>query len=267
MKTELRIIDERQVLNKEFRIYGDFENPLFLAKDVAEWIEHSNPTEMLKTVDEDEKVKIRPKKSLGLLTNNNEYNFLTENGLYEVLFQSRKPIAKEFKKQVKGILKEIRKTGEYQTPKKKQEKLSSINNAARTILPVLEKAGMKPEYQVYMLNQLYGKVGLEIPMERVEQEQRLYDKTAIAKKLGVLSKNGNPHAQAIGAIISKVDIEDDERELTSFERNGHVGTEYQYKESVIFKIQNWLEDNSYPSVISKDGKTYKVSYTTEVEVA
>ena len=36
---------------------------------------------------------------------------LTEEGLYEVLMQSRKPIAKEFKKQVKIILKDIRKHG------------------------------------------------------------------------------------------------------------------------------------------------------------
>ena len=39
--------------------------------------------------------------------------FLTEDGLYEVLMQSRKPIAKQFKKKVKEILKEIRKTGQY----------------------------------------------------------------------------------------------------------------------------------------------------------
>ncbi len=38
---------------------------------------------------------------------------LTEAGLYEVLMQSRKPIAKEFKKGVKAILKEIRRTGGY----------------------------------------------------------------------------------------------------------------------------------------------------------
>ena len=41
--------------------------------------------------------------------------FLTEEGWYEVLMQSRKPIAKEFKKQVKQILKEIRKHGMYAT--------------------------------------------------------------------------------------------------------------------------------------------------------
>jgi len=37
-------------------LYGTFDEPLFLAKDVAEWIDHSNPTEMVRGVDEDEKV-------------------------------------------------------------------------------------------------------------------------------------------------------------------------------------------------------------------
>lgn len=32
---ELKIIDERLVLDKDFRIYGTEDNPLFLAKDVA----------------------------------------------------------------------------------------------------------------------------------------------------------------------------------------------------------------------------------------
>ena len=38
---------------------------------------------------------------------------LTEDGLYEVLMQSRKPIAKEFKREVKKILKSVRKNGGY----------------------------------------------------------------------------------------------------------------------------------------------------------
>ena len=124
-KSTLQIIDERVLFDKEFRIYGDFENPLFLAKDVANWIGHSNPTEMLKTVDECEKVKIRPKECLGLLTNNNEYNFLTEDGLYEVLMQSRKPIAKQFKQKVKEILKDIRKTGMHISQQKQYEILNN----------------------------------------------------------------------------------------------------------------------------------------------
>lgn len=105
------LIEQREVLGKEFKIYGSCESPMFLAKDVAEWIEHKNPTVMLKTVDADEKV-LNIVYTLGGIQ---EAWFLTEDGLYEVLMQSRKPIAKEFKKQVKCILKEIRKNGIYAT--------------------------------------------------------------------------------------------------------------------------------------------------------
>ena len=58
MSKEIKVIDEREVLGKHFRVYGDIENPLFLAKDVAEWIEHSNVTHMVKNVDEDERCLI-----------------------------------------------------------------------------------------------------------------------------------------------------------------------------------------------------------------
>ena len=125
MSKEIKVIDEREVLGKHFRVYGDIENPLFLAKDVAEWIKHSNITRMLSSVDEDEKVKIRPNQKLGLLTSNNEYNFLTEDGLYEVLMQSRKPIAKQFKKEVKKILKQIRLTGGVVIEDREEEFINS----------------------------------------------------------------------------------------------------------------------------------------------
>lgn len=112
---ELMLIDERNVLGKDFKMYGSVQNPLFLAKDVANWIEHTNPTVMLKTVDEDEKLVIvtPTKQCLEGMQPNTEYTFLTEEGLYEVLMLSRKPIAKQFKKEVKHILKQIRQTGGY----------------------------------------------------------------------------------------------------------------------------------------------------------
>ncbi|MEJ9126031.1 Bro-N domain-containing protein [Bacillus cereus] len=84
-----------------------------MAKDVAEWIEHSNLTMMMKVVDEDEKIviKVPTKKSLGGLQGNTEYTFLSEEGIYGVLMLSRKPIAKQWKKEVKKILKNIRLNG------------------------------------------------------------------------------------------------------------------------------------------------------------
>ncbi|MCS1394335.1 phage antirepressor KilAC domain-containing protein [Lysinibacillus boronitolerans] len=106
---QLQIIHEQVVLTKKFKVYGTLNNPLFLAKDVAEWIEHSDTSKMIRSVDEDEKVKNNVPTPGGL----QESWFLTEDGLYEVLMQSRKPIAKQFKKQVKNILKEIRIDGGY----------------------------------------------------------------------------------------------------------------------------------------------------------
>ena len=53
---KLQVFEERELLGKDFKIYGSAENPLFLARDVAEWIEHSNPTEMLRGIDDNEKL-------------------------------------------------------------------------------------------------------------------------------------------------------------------------------------------------------------------
>lgn len=114
MSAELQIVTEQEVLGRNFTVYGTAEEPLFLAKDVAEMIEYdrSSVHKMLNTVEEEEKVrKIVPTPG-GV----QESWFLTEDGLYEVLMQSRKPIAKQFKKQVKAILKQIRKTGAYMSP-------------------------------------------------------------------------------------------------------------------------------------------------------
>ena len=55
MNKEIQIINQQEVLGKDFKIYGTKENPLFLAKDVAEWIEHSNSRKMLNTVNENVK--------------------------------------------------------------------------------------------------------------------------------------------------------------------------------------------------------------------
>lgn len=103
----LKIFEEREVLGRQVCLYGTAEETLFLAKDVASWLGLTNVTVMINQIDESEVTK------LNLGSQKGECNFLTEDGLYEVLMQSRKPIAKEFKKEVKRILKTIRKTGGY----------------------------------------------------------------------------------------------------------------------------------------------------------
>ena len=105
----LQVLNKSELCGRQFTVYGTADQPLFLAKDVAEMIEHTNPRVMLDVVEEDEKVV----NNVYTLGGNQQAWFLTEDGLYEVLMQSRKPIAKEFKHGVKQILKEIRKNGGY----------------------------------------------------------------------------------------------------------------------------------------------------------
>ena len=45
-------------MGKTFSVYGTVEEPLFRANDVADWIEHSNVSTMLQSIDEDKKVKM-----------------------------------------------------------------------------------------------------------------------------------------------------------------------------------------------------------------
>lgn len=99
MKNELvNVIEEREVFGKEFKIYGTVEAPLFLAKDIAECIDYSKTgkgsydvSKMIKTVDDDEK-------TMGIVSTFGGIQkvwFLTENGLKQVLVNSRKHKAKE----------------------------------------------------------------------------------------------------------------------------------------------------------------------------
>ena len=122
MIQKVEILKQTELLGRRLTVYGTAQEPLFLAKDVADWLEHTNPSAMLKMIDDDEKRKVfcnlpnlnkdyKPCESSSYMGAN--YLFLTEDGLYEVIMQSNLPIAKQFKKGVKQILKEIRTTGGY----------------------------------------------------------------------------------------------------------------------------------------------------------
>lgn len=104
---EVKIINKSNLLDKEIDVWGSVERPLFRAKDVVDWLKAKNVSMVIDRVDEEERLK------LNLGRNGGDTWFLTEDGLYELLMQSRKPIAKQFKKGVKKILHEIRTKGGY----------------------------------------------------------------------------------------------------------------------------------------------------------
>ena len=109
MANQIEVLKQTELLGQQFEVYGTAQEPLFLAKEIAKVIKHSDVSTMMRTVDDDEKLI----QTILVSGQNREVWFLTENGLYEVLMQSRKPIAKQFKKGVKAILKEIRTNGGY----------------------------------------------------------------------------------------------------------------------------------------------------------
>lgn len=170
---ELKVLNEQEVLGKQFRVYGTAEEPLFLAKDVAEWIEYSvsNVSKMLAAVDDEEKTIHT------ISTSGSNYQteawFLTEDGLYEVLMQSRKPIAKQFKKEVKDILKTIRKHGIYAT-----------DNVIDNILN-------NPDFGIELLTKLKEERAARVEAERknaiLMHVNKTYTITEIAKELGLKS--------------------------------------------------------------------------------
>lgn len=61
---KITVIDSEVICNQQVNVYGTREKPLFLAKDVAKWLGHSNPSKMISKIDDDEKMIIYAKLNL-----------------------------------------------------------------------------------------------------------------------------------------------------------------------------------------------------------
>ncbi len=148
----------------------------------------------------------------------------------------------------------------------KRAQATLINATQRTadlLTSIWDKAGIKPEYQVLALNDVCANIGIRLPRNALQGVKQTYDKTTIAKMVGIYSKASGgkePHAQAVGAIINQLDISEDEKEKLPYCRNGHNGEDYEYTESVVEKVRSWLDEHGYPVPLSTNGKNYNVVY-------
>lgn len=258
MSKEIQIFKNEQFGQIRMIMQGD--EPWFVGKDVAEILGYTNPSKALADhVDEEDKLNNESLSSLGQRGG----WIINESGLYSLILSSKLETAKAFKRWVTAeVLPSIRKHGEYVSPRKAQRRLGEVNSAARIIRQTLREAGMAPQFVAVAMKSLYEPVGVEIPLEGITLNKRLFDAAAIARRLGVISKNGNPHSHAISAIIAQVDVLPEEKELVPFQNpvNGHSGTNVQYTESVVAKVNLWLERHGYPEEINYRGKQYIVRY-------
>ena len=240
---QIKVINEQTVLGKNFRIYGTFENPLFLAKDVAEWIEHSKVSIMLESVDDDEKIKKICEVNNSYFTSfkarkTQEMWFLTENGLYEVLMLSRKPIAKQFKKEVKKILHQLRTKGGYITEKG----LGAILDNPDYLMELINESGKR-------LVEMRKRAELaENKNNILMHSEKTYTISEIAKELGYKS----------AIEFNKVLYND----KIIFKRNGTWIPYSDYSESGYFEIKQSILENElvvYNLRVTQKGREFLLS--------
>ena len=133
--------------------------------------------------------------------------------------------------------------------KPKKEKLPSVNMMVKNIKEALHDAGVDSKYIAAEVVRIYSDSGYPVNAPLISDVPKLWDCTNIAKELGIYSESGRPHDKAVSAIIQKLDLFTDEIVRTAYSRNGHDGVTVQYKDSVLEKVKEWLEENGYPSLI------------------
>lgn len=183
-ENEVSVLEnEVTLMGKTFNVYGTVEEPLFRAKDVADWIEHSDVHKMVQSVDEDEKGRY----NVPTLGGNQDVWFLTENGVYEVLMLSRKPIAKDFKKEVKKMLHAIRTRKATLMPTNFADALEAYAKEVREREEAQKALFAETQQKLLALEQ---KEAAEKETERIYRVNRnfhsnLYTASEIGKKLGI----------------------------------------------------------------------------------
>ena len=230
----VKVINRSTLLGREIDVYGTTEEPLFKAKDVAEWIEHSNPSKMVSDAELDETEYTTV--FLSTLTNSYSALMLTEEGLYEVLMQSRKPIAKQFKKGVKEILKRIRKTGSYS---------SQVPQTFAQALMLAAKQQEKIEQQQKLLTEQAPKA---------EYFDNLVDRNLLTNFRDTAKQLGLKQNQFIALLLNDKYIYRDKK--------GGLKPYAQYT-GTLFKLKDWGDEHKsgLQTMVTPQGKeTFRLLY-------
>ena len=253
-----------RTIEKDNKIY-------FCGSDVAKALGYSDTAKAIKLHCKEDGWAFYP--VIDSLGREQQARFINEGNVYRLITHSKLPAAEQFEHWVfDEVLPSIRKTGTYTKPTAQNPEIAQTRAAAMMLnaksriatqmMKLWTAAGVEPQYQALAMNDYYE--GLSIPRIAFKAEATaMYDLTTIAKHLGVMSKSGKPHAQAIGAIVGKLTLEEGEYELTPYSRNGHDDVSMQYTLSVEHKIKAWLEENNYPNPIPGNGKNFTVKYKRE----
>ncbi|HBF1427980.1 TPA: Bro-N domain-containing protein [Clostridioides difficile] len=271
MKNELMMFEGKEI--EVFEFEGQI---LFNPKHVAECLDISDVNSSIRKFNDNQVVKLTNSKMHNMqfrkLHNTGE-NFLTESGVYKLIFKSKKEEAERFQDWISDeVLPAIRQTGAYITnnadPDKLREKASEIEklqlayNSTSMLKELLDDAGFDNKSKLLTAKTLYKKAGIDLPIE-INEEEHYFDTKQIASKLKIYSKSNKPAQMAVCEIIKKIDLEENEVKGV-WETNGSwTGTVNKYTKSVIDKVRTWIEENNRPVKIAGEKKNYHVVYKIE----
>ena len=183
-------MNEVQVFNSpmfgQVRTAGTPDNPLFCLSDVCEAL-GLTVAKVSQRLDKDVLSK-HPLMSNG---GNQMFTFVTEDGLYDVILDSRKPEAKAFRKWVTSeVLPSIRKTGYYsiQTLSRKELAQMVIQAEEEKERLQIENATMLPKARIYD------------QVMQTPQTDFLSTTTAVANEIGMSAQKLNKMLCACGII-------------------------------------------------------------------
>lgn len=237
MNNELQIFNNSDFGN--IRVVENSGEPWFVGKDIAEALAYKDTSDALKRhVDNDDKLTRRFTDS----GQSREMYIINESGVYSLIFGSKLPQAKAFKRWVTSeVLPTIRKTGSYKMPTSQQERLevmkkNSIAREANLWLRIAQNTSngtYKEICNAYAANTLAGREVFELP----KAAEKTYSATEIGKMLGV-SK------QKIGILSNENDMKCDEYGSWYHDKSPYSGKEveaFRYNSKAIEKFRALLE--------------------------
>ena len=107
MSEIVKVVGTIKLGGQELDVYSSLDEPVFKAADIAMMLDYSagNVWNLLGMCEEDEKLLL----TMVVAGQNRQVSFVTERGLYNILEQSRKPLARKWRRVINNELIALRK--------------------------------------------------------------------------------------------------------------------------------------------------------------
>ena len=247
----------RQVFNfekRDVRVIMKGSEPWFVAKDVCEVLELSNPTMALEGLDEDERAKF-------CLGRQGDANIISESGLYTLIMRSNKPEAKRFRKWVTSeVLPALRKTGSYSVKKDSDEERKleiarqrialQEKNANARLAKIMQRMVEHPAYELtteskrILAHEITHLTTVREHLEMLpDAETRYYSAKQIGDEAGVSNRRVMKAAREMGLVAPEGQSNDYGRwKMTKSPYSPHECSQWSFSEAGRQKVLGALQD-------------------------